>query len=207
MIITPADDLKLQIRLGESQGTRTTGVLHLSDVYKRFMERLQPHRFDTSKPMDKLRLEIGLLVENAIEREMATKFATQRPGELIGDMNGVPVYMTPDGVNPTYAAGEEYKATFMSSGQGLTDEDGQPLIKFVHWFVQMKGYAKWLGTNTFILWVLFLNGDYKWHKDEKGKSYPTGPQFEPFWVKFSDEEIEENWTMLTNFARSEGMLS
>lgn len=214
MIVAEIHDPDLLDRLGQSDAPRTRGVLHISDVYKIVMRRLQPRRFDASKPMDLRRVEIGLLFETMLERALAEKFATVRPGELIVPMTcptcGVDtsVYLSPDGVNPFLIAGEEYKASFMSSGKGLIGDDGVPLLKFEHWFIQMKAYAKWLDTLVFVLRVLFLNGDYKWHKDARtGESYPTGPQFRSWRVEFTPEEIDINWQMLTNVAWEEGLLS
>ena len=201
MIITPVDDLELIEALNRPSGPRTQGVLHLSQIYGSLMKKLQPKRFDTGKPMDMTRVNLGLVFENMLERGLAERFGTVRPGEIVGFMDDTDVYMSPDGVNPALNAGEEYKATFMSSGKGIVDEDGQPLEKFVHWFFQMKGYAKWLGVERFLLRVLFINGDYKW----TGGS-PTGPQFKTYDITFVGDEIEDNWEMLTNHARAEGML-
>lgn len=195
MICTPIEDAELMSEIGHSTGPRTTGVLHLSDIYKILMVRLQPKRFGGDKPMDMQRVEVGLLFESMLEEALARRFAHHRPGELIS-VEGV--YMSPDGVNLTLAAGEEYKATYMSCGKGITDENGEPSEKFVHWFVQMKGYAKWLGVTRYLLRVLFLAGDYSW---------PIGPQFKSWDITFTDEEIDENWTMLMNIAREEGLLN
>jgi hypothetical protein len=210
MIVTLLDeDLGLTEHLGVSSGPRTRDVLHLSDIYKVLMQRLQPKRFDASKPMDMKRVEIGLLYETMLEQGLAEKYSTVRPGEIVGTMinaqgHAVPVYMSPDGVNPDLMAGEEYKATYMSSKDGITEdiEAGGviyqvPRDKFVHWFVQCKGYAKWLEVNRFILRVLFLCGDY---------SYPIGPQFKSYSLEFTDEEIEDNWTMLRTVAIEEGLI-
>jgi hypothetical protein len=202
MIITPVDDIELIEALNRPSGPRTTGVLHLSQIYGSLMKKLQPKRFNTGKPMDMLRVNLGLCFENMLEKGLAERFATVRPGEIVGYMDDTLVYMSPDGVNPTLNAGEEYKATWMSSGAGLVDEDGQPLEKFVHYFIQMKGYAKWLEVDRFLLRILFVNGDYKWTD-----GVPTGPQFKTYDITFVGDEIEDNWTMLTNHARSEGMLT
>lgn len=193
MTIAPMDDADFTASLGHSTGPRSAG-LHLSTIYGRLLERLHPKKYDRSKPMDMRRIEIGLIFENMLERGLAEKFATVRPGEVISDEG---IAMSPDGVNPDLVAGEEYKATFKSCRHGLVDEYGMPLPQFLGWFLQMKGYAKWLGVRRFILRVLFLNGDY---------SQPLTPQFRCFDIEFSDEEVEENWTMLMNFAKKEGML-
>jgi hypothetical protein len=190
-------DVELMAEIGQSTGPRTRGVgiVHLSDIYKILMQRLQPKRFSNERPMDMTRVQVGLLFESMLEEALIRRFSVSRPGEVVSDEG---IYMSPDGVNPTLLAGEEYKATYISSAKGITDEDGQPLDKFVHWFVQMKGYAKWLGVTRFILRVLFLAGDY---------SFPIGPQFKSWDITFTDEEIDENWTMLRNIGVEEGLIT
>lgn len=210
MRIDPIEDPDILTMLGKGgAGDRTLDVVHLSDIYKILMKRLQPKRFDKRDkqgkplPMDFQRVEIGLLFETTLERALAEKFATVRPGELVSDEG---VFMTPDGVNPEKIAGEEYKCTYMSSRHGIAEmvrdpETGDmywiPLDKFIHWFIQMKGYAKWLEIRKFILTVLFLCGDY---------TYPITPQFRQYEIEFTDEEVEENWTMLMNIAREERLI-
>lgn len=237
MRVTPIDDRELIERLGKSEGERSTG-LHLSDVYKALMKRLQPKRFDKRDaagnplPFDKRKIEIGLLFENMLEKGLAEKFATVRPGEIFSDEG---IAMTPDGVNPTLMAGEEYKSTSMSCREGIfeiVEIDGVayhiPHDKFLHYFIQMKGYAKWMDVRRFILTILFIYGDYKWHAVDDcwntgpcretpigytgktpvcgGGSHPCGPVFKQYDITFTDDEIEQNWQMLMTVAREEGML-
>ncbi len=198
MKICRVDDPDFLARLGQSSGPRTREVVHLSDIYGRLMQRLQPSRFTGKKDFSSPKMETGMLFENMLERGLAEKFATMRPGEVVSEEG---VYMSPDGVNPTEGAGEEYKATWMSSrGKGTTpytDENGQPSEKYLHWFLQMQGYAKHLHTTRFLLRVLHVNGDY---------TYPLGPQFLTHLIEFTEEEIEANWSMLIRFAREEGLL-
>ncbi len=202
MNIQLVDDQNLIARLGQSSsvGVRTLGVVHLSDIYGSLMRRLQPDRF--GKPFDQdayTRMEVGIAFENILEQGLAEKFATVRPGEIVSPEG---VFMSPDGVNPTLDAGEEYKATWMSSRSNgttpYTDENGEPSEKYIHYFFQVKGYAKWLGTNRFLLRVLHINGDY---------TYPLTPQFLTHLIEFTDKELDDNWTLLMNHARSEGLLT
>lgn len=214
MLIERVDDPELIARMGQSAsfGTRSTDTLHLSDIYKSLMTRLQPKRF--GKPIDGdalRRMEVGIAFENVLEQGLAEKFATTRTGEIVSDEG---IHMSPDGVNPVLDCGEEYKATWMSarplnfgkSNQGTspyTDEYGMPTDKYLHWFIQMKGYAKWLGTRKFQLRALHVNGDYQKHGDSP---FPYNPQFLTHQIEFTPHEIDENWTMLTNYARIEKML-
>lgn len=204
MIVAPISDPDLVAMIGRSAGPRTQGVLHLSDIYKRLMMRLQPKRF-TGGPMNLQRVELGLLFESMLEEALARKFATTRPGEIVSPEG---VYMSPDGVNPDLLAGEEYKATWMTSRHGIVDEYGQLDTKFVHWGIQMMGYAKWLEVDRFILTVLFVNGNYnRSGKLDSGDPDPeAGPTFKRYDLRFTEEEIDQNWTMLMNVAKEEGLL-
>ena len=109
--------------------------------------------------------------------------------------------MSPDGVNPDLCAGEEYKATWKSCRHGLTDEYGMPLPQFIGWFIQMKGYAKWLMVRRYLLRVLFVNGDYVYYPGAG-----LSPKFITWDIEFSEDEIEENWAMLINYAKGMGVL-
>jgi hypothetical protein len=200
VIVTEFEDPQFIARFGESSGPRTRDKVHLSDIYKILMQRLQPKRF-TDGPMDLIKIGMGLLFERALERELIEAFAVTRPGEIVSDEG---VYMSPDGVNPEEVAGEEYKCSYMSCSKGISEVvelDGEtyhiPLDKFVHWFIQMKGYARGLGVNDFILRVLFVRGDY---------SYPDKPLLKFYRIHFTDEEIADNWSMLMTIAREEGLL-
>jgi hypothetical protein len=227
MDITLVDDPELIARVGQSGsfGQRSDG-LHLSDIYKRLMIRLQPKKYGREIDADALRrMEVGILFENILERGLMEKFATVRPGELFSPEG---IAMSPDGVNPNLIAGEEYKATWKSCRGGLVDGYGMPLDKYIVWFIQMKGYAKWLEVLRFILRVLFVNGDYTWHRAPNcydigpcapfdplytgkkpkcgGGSCSCGPLFLSYDVRFTQDEIDENWQMLLNVAAEEGML-
>ena len=205
MNVTLVDDPELVAMLGYPKTQeRTLQVVHQSDIIKRLMQRLQPKRFGGEFKMDP-RVEMGILFENMLEQALVQKYATLRPGEIVSDEG---VYMSPDGINPLLDAGEEYKATFMSCRPDkdapsddpkyvVLDEVGMPRLKFIHWFFQMKGYAKWLQVERFLLRVLFVCGDYM---------RPITPCFKTFDIRFTQEEIDENWAMLMVFARSEKIL-
>lgn len=196
MKIALVDDPALVARLGQSAsfGHRSNG-LHVSEIYKRLMIRLDPKTY--GKPIDdeaRRRMEIGIVFENVLEQGLREKYGTDRPGEIVTPEG---IILTPDGVNPELVAGEEYKATFKSCRHGLVDEDGMPLQTFVVWFVQMKAYAKWLELLDWWLRVLFICGDY---------TRPIQPQFRSYKIRFTPDEVDENWTMLLNVARQEGLL-
>lgn len=205
MKIELIDDPELVKMMGyPDNGTRSEG-LHLSDIIKALMRRLQPKRFSSAPFVMTPRMEMGILFESALEWALVRKYATVRPGEIVSPEG---VAMSPDGINPLLIAGEEYKCTSMSSRGGIVDENGQPLDKYIHWFMQMKGYAKWLEVNLFILRVFFVNGNYNRSGLLKDGSVDldAGPTLRNYHITFSDEEIDDNWSMLMNVAREEGLL-
>jgi hypothetical protein len=194
VIFTEIQDDDLIAQIGQSSGSRTRGVLHLSDIYKSLNQTLDPKRFDASKPMSLPHLEVGLLFESMLEEALARKYGTVRPGEVVSDEG---VWMSPDGVNPEAEAVEEFKATFMSSRDGILDVFGIPHVKFQHWFWQIKAYCRALGVRKAILTVFFICGDY---------TRPFTPQMKRYAMEFSDAEIEENWQLLMRHAREAGLL-
>lgn len=201
MVIAEIEDADLLDRLGKSSGPRSEG-LHQSTVIKALMRRLQPKRFSADTPFDVRRVEIGLLFENMLERALAEKFATVRPGELFSSEG---IAMSPDGLNPTDCALEEYKSTYMSSRDGIAEAvevNGEtvwiPREKYLHWIYQICGYLKVLEMNDAILRVLFICGDY---------SRPIQPQFKSYRLHFTDDEIESKWQTLLTIAREEGLIA
>lgn len=206
MVIEEIPDPEFIERLGQSSAPRSGG-LHLSTIIKTLMRRIQPRRFpklDDGKEWTTeatTRVEIGLVFENMLEQGLAEKFGTVRPGEVFSDEG---IAMSPDGVNPSEQALEEYKSTYMSSRDGLFETVVMEGVeyqvvrdKYLHWMYQIKGYCKWLGVRTAILRVLYLAGDY---------SKPITPQFKSYRLTFTDQEIEDNWQTLMNVAREEGLL-
>lgn len=194
--INETEQADLHARLGyAANGDRTRDVLHLSDIYKSLNQTLDPGRFSDDGGPNVLKMEVGILFESILERALAEKFSVLRPGEVVSDEG---IWMSPDGVNPDELAVEEYKCTWMSSRHGVTDMFGIPHEKFQHWFWQIKGYCRALGVTTAYLTVLFVCGDY---------AKPIEPCLKRYRLAFSQDELEENWTMLTRHAREKGLLA
>jgi len=110
-----------------------------------------------------------------------------RPGEL--QLDGV--YLTPDGYDTQDHVLEEWKCAWKSSN---TDPESK---KFWRYWTQVKSYCLALKTNKARLRVLFVNGDYKFKK---------GPVTKCWEAEFSDRELKDNWSMLTNHAKKKGWL-
>lgn len=196
MTFEEVEDDGLLEELGQSSGPRTRGVLHVSDIYKSINQELDPDRFSDDGGPDIEKMEIGLLYESILEEALARKYGTVRPGEVVADG----IWMSPDGVNPTDEALEEFKATWMSSRHGLVDIFGLPHQKFQHWFWQIKAYCRALEVRKAILTVLWVNGDY----DRKVKNQRRIRRYR---MEFTQDELDENWTFLLRHAREKGMLA
>lgn len=97
------------------------------------------------------------------------------------------IFLTPDGYDLDEDMGIEIKATWVASWKFQDPEKW-----FWSWFTQMKAYAKVLGCRVFRLFVFWVCGDYK----------NSGPQVIEYRIRFSDQEVEDNWAMLLGHAQT-----
>lgn len=105
-------------------------------------------------------------------------------GEL--EMDGV--FITPDVMDVKDWVHEENKLTWKSS-------NNDPHSYYRYWW-QVKAGCRVLETTKARLRVYHVNGDYR----------GSGPQWKNWEAEFTEQEIEENWSMVLNHARNEGML-
>lgn len=104
------------------------------------------------------------------------------------------VFMSPDGdeIETIVVQGRktntvivhEVKATYKS-----TRTVGILKDQFM-WMSQIKAYCKAYGTTRAVLHVLFWCGDY---------SRPIGPMLKRYHIQFTQEEIDDNWSLLTEY--------
>lgn len=175
-------DLNTQFPLS-GPGNRTIDRLHLSDIYTDLEKTLFP-KSTSADCTNPLWAEVGFMWETLLSTVL-TDHCTERPGEI--ELDGI--IGSPDGFDPHTGILDEYKATWKS-------------IKNAHpsnvwkWMVQVKGYCKMLGVNTVRFHVLYVVGDYR----------GSGPLYRSYLFCFTDQEIEENWSMLVNHAKARGWL-
>ncbi len=193
MIIEPIACDPREFGLGESSGYRTPG-LHMSDIYNDLYQRLEPKRYDKSKPLDPLRLELGLNFETLLEEGLKTRLKGERPGEFVTEEG---IIYSPDLIifNRSVRLGE-IKLTWMSSREVPRERTNGFPPKFSKYFCQMMAYCHHLGTREARLFALFVNGDYTVH----------APEFLAWDIEFTQRELDENWAMLLNHARHQKML-
>ncbi len=183
-----------QREIGED---RSVG-LHVSDVIRdidnRLIHRGQRLPYDQLTSIEQKRMgfytELGFIWEEVVThyfrkrmemRGESMQWVTQQEIEMDD------LFLTPDGLDLDSDSGIECKATWVASWK-----IEQPEKYFWSWFTQMKAYAKALGVTTYRLFVFWVCGDYK----------SSGPIVMEYHIRFSPQEIEENWAMLVNHAKT-----
>jgi hypothetical protein len=129
-------------------------------------------------------MEMGFIWEQVLERALKDRYAICNIGELCVDG----IYMTPDKFDVENWVLHEYKCTWKSSKNDPIDN--------WRWMTQVKGYLRATQTRRCDMHVLYINGDYK----------GTGPEWYRYSLEFTDQEIEENWTMIVNHAKRRGWI-
>lgn len=155
------------------------GALSLSDIR------------EITDPTAILRISIGLAWEEwFLGGFLSQHGVVKHPGEIFLD----DIYLSPDGeslnviITPQgsryVTVIHEVKATYKSVNT-VGDLKKQWL-----WLTQIKSYCKAAGTLYAKIWVLFLCGDYK---------MPITPVISCWELKFTQEELDENWEMITQY--------
>ena len=186
-------DEKWPKTLFEDADEREEG-LHLGHVVKSLMDKSgMGYKGDGFKDLE-LAAEIGLLWERALSKIMREKYAI-RPPQLIVDG----LWMSPDGVSTddplsSMSVGpdpdgevplvvEEYKATWRSTNKN-------PIDNF-YYMCQAKSYCRAVGTTVVVMRIFHIMGDYK----------GSGPLYRIARIKFTEYELQQNWTMILKHYR------
>lgn len=135
----------------------------------------------------RLKMCMGLAWEDWYIPHLGT--VAYHPGEM--QLEGI--YMTHDGESvDTIWTGKmelcchEVKLTYKSTNTCT------PLKTQWLWLAQLKGYCKGLGVRVGFLHILYACGDY---------SYPITPQLHVWKIEFSQEEIDEEWDVITGYVK------
>jgi len=176
---------------------RSEGV-HVYEIIRDLLDTLgmTPKQGDDDDDgQRRMQYEKGYLWEEILSAGFGNK-SPVRPGEMeldgiIGSPDGIGFEDTEDenGFKRTRSVVEEYKCTSKSSAK--TPDEVTP------WMMQVKGYCKICGANVVVFRVLYINGNYR------DIRYPV---YRPYRLEFSQREIDENWEMLINHAKSRGWL-
>lgn len=186
MVVTSTSDTIDQL-VFDASPHRSPG-LHLSTIIKSICHEIDPKRFPLTEPGDLpwTRFEVGFTFERVLEMAFASRLPhIFRPGEVVLDG----IAMSPDGIDPNGWVLEEYKSTWM------TPHDVPEGAKCWHWKVQMMAYCHAIGSTRARLRALFING-----------SGDRSPLYKVWELQFTEEELHDNWRMITTHARAKGWL-
>lgn len=200
-------DEPVQLRLPQD-ASRSLG-LHLSTILKSLALEvgILDQKYDTPiKDSDELP-HLGLAWENYLADYQLKGHVQFHPGEFVLDG----IAMSPDGLSVTedqdYASQisvelgtwllHEFKLTLKSS-RDFKDSLRLMSPKVLLWLWQIMAYRYALnmsiGDHTCLtakLYVLFVRGDYSKDMGDESK-----PRFKTFRLVFTQQELEENWTMI-----------
>ncbi len=158
--------------------------------------------WDRLDEVAKIRISLGLAWEEFYIPTLT--HVVDHPGEMqtdgifmTHDGESLDVVLTERGVQQQILAVHEVKCTFKSMNQIAGVEFDYAAGSYSYdlsgqwmWLSQMKSYCRGLHTLRAYLHVLFLCGDY---------SFPISPRLLCFQVDFTQDEIDDNWSLLTAY--------
>lgn len=195
MKVVPLDTTELLELLMKQTSVRSPG-LHMSDLYNDLFAHLEPKRFAKGDGPDKIKMGAGLALEAILENALRERYGqlAERPGELLTEDG---ITYSPDLIifNGQTRVGE-IKLTWMSTKEvPRVPENGFPK-KFDKWICQMMCYGHELETPYARLIGFFVNGCYR----------PMAPELLAWDFEFSKREMSENWAMVMNHGRNQGLI-
>lgn len=211
------------VALPPDTGTHVPGTLHVSAIISDMIKRLDPARYDKHGkdgkplPMDLQKVTAGQNFESRLEAMLkaGTMPGMFRPDPIQHDG----IWMSPDGLAP----GSTLVSSVGLMGQAGMNADGIDFMEVAHslvvveykltwystskpcpdhevyrpWLWQMQAYCKGVGTRFGLLIPQFINGNYK---------PPTPVPPRRILLQWTPQEIDDNWLMLVNHAKSLGWL-
>ena len=161
------------------EGPPRSPGLHVTKIIKAMEEEVFHKKYANWENA----MYIGFIWEELLSLAFR-EYLGKRPDEL--ELDGIAG--SPDGIDFENWILEEYKCTWRSAKT--------PPWEIWKYMTQVKAYCKMLDTRVVKMRILYLNGYYD------GK----GPVYKCYLISFTQLEIEENWIMLVNYARSKGWL-
>jgi len=162
------------------------GGLHLSDIIKYILIKVDPKRFgrmDIDRATQ-LRWLAGFCWEDIFSKALYKQLHPKRPRKQKAILfRGV--WMTPDFLHTAGSRKtiEETKFTWSSSNRGITD----PFYR--HYLWQVMGYCLAHETHRARLDVFYAMGDYR----------GSGPQAKSYEFRFSTSDLIRNWRMIERY--------
>lgn len=185
----------------QAQYTARSAGMHVSTVVRSLCSGLDPTRYPPiggDRPHVTEMWELGLAFENLIAQTVGSRASARlpgimRPGEISTRVDGeVPMIGTPDYLfihRLAPFAPLETKLTWLSANHDIAGG------KFQYFLWQLKTYMAMLGVPVGWLWIVHINGNYKY---ESG--IPT-PILNGYEITMTDREADEHWAMIQGEAR------
>jgi hypothetical protein len=169
---------------------RSTGTLHLSQIYRELDDAINP-----KKEMGERDLRVYRLFGLQFERVMADAYQLRDPERFraSGEVEFEGVVGSPDLLDIATDTVIDFKLKWKSMKRLANLERD-----FFADVCQNKAYCRMLGEGwrKGLLVMGFVNGDYK----------ESGPRVVEVSMEHTEQELEENWTLIKNHARSRGWL-
>jgi hypothetical protein len=212
--VTESGDYMTPVMFMDSGVKRKEG-LHLTQVTGDLYLELNKKEPDSSTPASdcadpNVRMSMGFAWEYILSRAIEKVFPNERIVSL-DELYGEPhiiydgVMMSPDRIDIGDPSGElvveEWKCTWKSARGPDEDFD----VWAWTWLMQVKAYCLALHTTRCRFRILFINGDYSRGKGQRGRC-SHGPCVRTFELKFTEEELQENWQMIRSRAKQKGWL-
>lgn len=181
----------------EGGGFRSPGV-HVSqvigDIYNRFIAPGERESFDHLPPDEQNKMrryrELGFTWERIWEFFFRQHMISMLPEDDIVTQEELfhdGIYLTPDGVYIPDWTLLEFKCSWKSSRRTEIEAiEGE----MWEWVTQMKCYCRAIDTTKALLFVFHVNGDYR----------PSVPMTRGLEFTFTEEELDDTWTMIKNHA-------
>lgn len=186
----------------KESAARNPGV-HVSTAIKRILLALDPKRFGPRRAKGGPDLDLdtvpAIWLGQAVDMYLKSAM-TDAGGQPVEEMEHEGIWLSSDLLQLHHEdkarpglpddpidqlVVEEFKATWMSCRQPLTDP------KFKHWLWQLMAYCWAWETCRGRLRVLYVNGDYG----------PPQPEFAVYDLLFTVQELDTNWQMIRRHAQ------
>lgn len=184
---------------GNPISNRAPGV-HLShiihDLYARIADKHDVPMDAAALQPKNCKMAIGIAFEYILSAVIQKVFPR---GQLIspGSFESDSVHMTPDRFDLQNDRVEEWKCTWFSAKKSQSPEE--LMANFWWYFLQIKSYCRVLGVRKALLRIWHINGFYP-----GGAPSPIPPK--TWFMEFSQQDLDENWSMLLHHGKQIGLL-
>lgn len=167
---------------------------HVSEIINRLCVKLG--KWEESEPGDgpsQIMLETGNALEDAIAQALANRYRLDNPGRYIHgfEVEKDGIFGNIDLLDTVEFVVEDVKLTKRSIRH---DIDGE---KFWHNWKQIQTYCYMLGATTGRLHVVFVNGNYKYDRNDPD----SGWQYRLWEDTWDERELADVWRMIYGHRR------